>query len=235
MKIPEKLSKVLNEHLPFETASARAIERTIALYIGSTTAGGKIDPLQLRAYCREAKLFDYIADGAKRPGFGANFSANMKKDANYFDGDKTGWTLTAAGKGEAKRIFDKGEAPTRRRGPSGTSAPKKPAKAKPAKPAKDKDKAKAKPAKAKVTTAKKKAAAVKPKAAAKVKKKVKKERPKAAEKSTAADSKTALKRKRRLAPASAGTGTKDIFAPDPADMTTADDAEAVTPVAAATE
>jgi len=234
MKIPEKLSKVLNEHLPFETASARAIERTIALYIGSTTAGGKIDPLQLRAYCREAKLFDYIADGAKRPGFGANFSANMKKDANYFDGDKTGWTLTAAGKGEAKRIFDKGEAPTRRRGPSGTSAPKKPAKAKPAKPAKDKAKP-AKPAKAKVTTAKKKAAAVKPKAAAKVKKKVKKERPKAAEKSTAADSKTALKRKRRLAPASAGTGTKDIFAPDPADMTTADDAEAVTPVAAATE
>jgi hypothetical protein len=118
--LPTALKTVLDKHVPFDTSSARAIQRTIALFVGHTTKG-KIDPATLRDLCDKADLFSIEAGKgptggyAGRNTFGANFCSNMVKDSAYFDGDKTGWKLTSEGKAEAKRIFDKGEAPTKRR------------------------------------------------------------------------------------------------------------------------
>lgn len=146
--LPTTLKKVLDEHLPFDSSSARAIQRCIALHVGHTSRG-KIDPAVLREQCEAANLFDYVPEGYEKNTFGANFTVNMRKDEAYFEGDKDGWKLTNEGKAEAKRIFDKGEAPTKRR----TSAPK--AEKKASKASKAKPKTKAKKAK---TNAKKKAA-----------------------------------------------------------------------------
>jgi len=159
--LPTTLKKVLDEHLPFASTSARAIQRAIALHIGHTTRGGKIDPIALREQCEEANLFNYVPEGYEKNTFGANYTVNMKKDAAYFDGDKTGWTLTDDGKTEAKRIFDKGESPTKRRtSESAASSKPKASNAKPKAVKKEAKKASAKKAKVKApakkgTTAKK--------------------------------------------------------------------------------
>lgn len=137
--LPTTLKKVLDEHCPFDSTSARAIQRVIALHVGHTSRGGKIEATALREQCAAANLFDYVPEGYERNTFGANFSTNMKKDSDATkvcgktgktipyreDGGlwsvtEDGWKLTTAGKAEAKRIFDKGEAPTKRR----TSEPK---------------------------------------------------------------------------------------------------------------
>ena len=172
-KIPATLKKVLEAHLPFDSSSARAIQRTAALHIGHETRGGKIEPDALRDLCEALSLFD-IEAGEGTSGrykgtstFAANFSQNMKKDDWLFEGSTgDGWKLTATGKAEAKRVFDKGEAPAKRRPSAGGSKPK--AKPKAKSKAKPKKKAKAKPKKA--TKAKPSSSRTKKKAAQRRKK-----------------------------------------------------------------
>ena len=147
MTTPTELKKVLDAHLPFALSSARAIQRVAALYLGHIASNNKINPGELRALCDGLDLFAVeAAQGSTRYAgqstFGANFTANMKKDHPYFDGDKGGWVLTAEGRAEAKRIFVQGEAPTKRR-VSSDAKPKaeKKAKAKPKAKAEKKPKA----------------------------------------------------------------------------------------------
>ena len=180
--VSSQLKKVLDAHLPFNSSSARAIQRVAALYLGHETRGGLILADALRASCEQLKLFD-IEAGAGASGaykgqstFAANFTQNMKKDDWLFESATDGWKLTTVGRAEAKRIFEKGEAPAKRRPSSG-------AKAKP--------KAKASKAKSKATKAKPKKASAKPKAAAKAKKTTK---PKA---STSTTKKKAAKRRKK--------------------------------------
>jgi hypothetical protein len=147
MGINAKLKKVFDTHLPVDEASSRSIQRVAALWLGHTSEG-RVDPAALRELCNELQLFDY--EGKKgENNFGANFAQNMTKDHHYFDGDKTGWKLTAVGKAEAKSIFDDGNPPTRRI----STKPKKEKKPKEKKEKKAKapkaEKAKAKPAKGK--------------------------------------------------------------------------------------
>lgn len=133
-KADAKLKKVFTAHLPIDESSSRSIQRVVALYLGHTVT--KIDPQVLREVCSDLGLFDYEGGGKKKENnFGANFTQNMKKDVALFDGDhSTGWKLTAAGKAEAKSIFEDGNAPTKRR-VEGGSKPKAPAKKASPKPA----------------------------------------------------------------------------------------------------
>ena len=74
--------------------SDRAIQRTLALWLGAHSKKGSVAvPIEdLRFLCREAKIYDT-----------ANFAQNMKKDKAYFaevrdkKGDRLGYNLTAAG------------------------------------------------------------------------------------------------------------------------------------------
>lgn len=160
-KVPAKLQKFLDDKLPVKSASSRSVQRVAALWLGHND--GKIEPAALRDLCTALKLFDYAGREGQN-NFGANFTMNMRKDAAYFDGDKTGWKLTAAGKAEAKNIFEDGGEPTLRRVEGGAkpkaAKPKAPAKkAEKAKPAAAKPKAKAAPKKAEGKKAKKAEAA----------------------------------------------------------------------------
>jgi hypothetical protein len=74
--------------------SDRAIQRTLALWLGAHSKKGTVGvPIEdLRYLCRETKVYDT-----------ANFAQNMKKDSAYFvevrdkTGDRLGYSLTAAG------------------------------------------------------------------------------------------------------------------------------------------
>lgn len=198
MAVNAKLKKVLDTHLPVTESSSRSIQRVAALWLGHST--GKIDPAELRQLCNDLELFDYEGRAGGN-NFGANFTQNMKKDATYFPGDHTsGWKLSAEGKAEAKRIFEDGEAPTRRR-IEGGAKPKKAAKPKPAaKPA-----AKSKKASGKAT---------KPAAAKKGGKKGSAPAPAGDEASRkAAAKKRALQKKRDLG----SSGAPPVSAPAPAE------------------
>jgi len=219
MKVPAKLTKVLEQHLPTDTSSSRAIQRVAALYLGHTA--GAITNDGLRELCRALLLFDY--EGATgRNTFGANFTVNMKKDEAYFAGDyANGWKLTADGKAEAKRIFDQGEAPTRRRSSGNPKAAKAP-KAKAAKKAPNPKAAKKAPAVKKAPAAKK-AKEAKPKAAKKAptKKAEKKTDPKATttDDDRAKRKAAARKKKRNLkpetTPATVVDSIEESSAPEP--------------------
>jgi hypothetical protein len=212
-KVPAKLQKVVDTHLNPDTTSSRAIQRAAALWIGHND--GKIERDALRGLCEALNLFDYEGRTGEN-NFGANFTINMKKDGHYFEGDhEKGWKLTAAGKAEAKAIFEDGAEPTRRY-VAGGAKPKAPKAAKP----KAEKKAPVKKAEAKKAEPKKapakKAEKAKPAAKAKAEKPTE-AAPSEAERKAAAK-RRALAKKRDLggAPASESVPAPAPEAPAPA-------------------